>query len=549
VVPSAVPAKPAAAKPAAAKPVAARPAAGKPGAPRPPTPPPPPDPLLGTVLGRCRLDERIGEGRTSVVYRAHNTATDGVVAVKVLNHAARANPEIVTKFQTEARVLARIDNENVLRILDVGTQGEEQFLVMELLAGEEILDVVQREGRVDPMDALRIVRQAANGLASAHAQSIMHRDVKPQNLVLLEDGTVKVVDFGLAAAVDAESQRVGTPHYMAPETCEKGVSETASDVYSLGITLYHLVTGQPPYAGRSVREILQAHMAGEPLHPERKVPKLPKDVGELLRRMTKRDSLLRPTAAEVVAELDRIGGQSLKVKDTLRSRRSRFRGGAGSRSGGSPAVLIGAGVGVAALVGILIAASGGGSGKGTAPEPVRPAPTSSGSAGRGPETNVAIETPEQRAERERREAEKVRLAREEEAAKALKGVEDWARANWHGKSDDEAVLARYKSFRRDWKDTPAAKIVDDRVSQIVAGKLHPHPDKTYGDAADVETARAAWITAKPQIDPLIAAHAYAEAAKLVPTAVEDAGGTLGQELRFWGQVTSHPTRSRARRAR
>ena len=132
---------------------------------------------------------------------------------------------MVEKFATEARAIAKIDNENVLKIYDVGLEGEQHFLVMELLDGESILDLITREGRLEPLDALRVARQAANGLAAAHAQGIIHRDVKPENLVLLEDGTVKLVDFGLAVGDDAGSQRVGTPHYMAPEICEDGQAE------------------------------------------------------------------------------------------------------------------------------------------------------------------------------------------------------------------------------------------------------------------------------------------------------------------------------------
>jgi eukaryotic-like serine/threonine-protein kinase len=532
------PGKPAAARPVPPKAVAAKPATVRSAAPA------TKDPLIGTTLGRCRLEARIGEGRTSVVYRAHNAATEGTVAVKVLSPSARANAEIVQKFQTEARTLAKIDHENVLRIYDVGTQGEEQFLVMELLDGEEILEIVLREGRMEPMDALRVTRQAAAGLAAAHARHIIHRDVKPQNLVLLEDGTVKVVDFGLAADVDAESQRVGTPHYMAPETCEKGVSETASDVYSLGITLYHLVVGQPPYAGRTVKEILQAHVEGAPLYPERKATKLGKDAAELLRRMTKRDPLLRPSAPEVVAELDRIGGEALKAKDTLKLRRSRFRGRAAARSSGSPAVLVGAVVGVLAIGALIALSSGGENPSPPAPTPVADAPATpgsqgAGSRGRGPESNVPVETAQQRADREKKEAEQARLGREEAALKALAGIEDWSRANWHGKSDDGAVIARYRNFAKEFKDTPAAATAAERVKGIESGKVHPHPDKSYGDADAIEAARVACTQAKPQLDGLIERHLYGEAAKLVPEAVEDAGGALAQDLRFWAQVTGH----------
>ncbi|MHC5011637.1 MAG: serine/threonine-protein kinase, partial [Planctomycetota bacterium] len=195
------------------------------------------DPLIGRTLGRCTIEAAIGQGRTSRVYRAHHQGLDATVAVKVLLPDAAAKPRVVESFMREARALAKIDNENVLKIYDVASEGDVHYIVMELLDGEEVLDLIRREERIDVMDALRIVRQAANGLATAHAQHIIHRDVKPQNLVLLEDGTVKVVDFGLAVAAGDEGSRVGTPHYMAPEVCKAGQAEVGSDVYALGIVL------------------------------------------------------------------------------------------------------------------------------------------------------------------------------------------------------------------------------------------------------------------------------------------------------------------------
>ena len=281
------------------------------------------DPHIGRVIGRCRIEAQIGRGRTAVVYRAHHQALDGTVAVKILLPQAAATPQIVESFETEARAIARIDNENVLKIYDVAREGDVHAIVMELLDGEEMLDIVQREDRLDLMDALRITRQAANGLAAAHERGIVHRDVKPQNLVLLENGTVKLVDFGLAGAADAG--RVGTPHFMAPETCEDGSASTASDIYSLGVTLYHFLVGEPPHAGQDVPSIMRSHIRGEPLRPERGRPGLPREVGDLVRRMTAKDPAARPSATEVIAQLDAIGGEALQEKSGLRRRRSRMR--------------------------------------------------------------------------------------------------------------------------------------------------------------------------------------------------------------------------------
>ncbi|MFM8980345.1 MAG: serine/threonine protein kinase [Planctomycetia bacterium] len=547
------PAKPAgAAKPApAARPAApARAAAPAKGA-TPAAPASPPDPLLGQVLGKVQLEERIGQGRTATVYRGTNTATHGTVAVKVLLPEARANEEIVAMCARAARAIARIDNENVLKIFDVGQQGEEQFLVMELLDGEEILELLKREGPMGPTDALRVVRQAANGLAAAHAQGIIHRDVKPGNLVLLEDGTVKVVDFGLAAGMDAESQRVGTPHYMAPETCESGTSEPASDIYSLGISLYHLLLGQPPYAGKSVKDILAAHMAGEPLHPERKLASLPREISDLVRHMTRRAPGERPSAKDLVAELDRIGGQDLRKKDALRGRSPRWRARAKARSSGSPVLLVALGVVVLVVVAVLALSGSDEPQGGPGATPAGPGAGSAaagaggaaaGSRGRGPEQNVPLppqETAEQKAAREKVEADAARRRAEVEAAGALKGLEDWIRANWHSKADDAMVVQRYRTHAKQHAGTPAGEVSDRRARELNAGKAHAHPDKSYDAADEVERVRAAWAEAKPKVEEALARHDYAGAHSLVPEAVQDASGQLAVDLSFWAMLCDH----------
>lgn len=338
--PAAVPpAQPAETAAVPARPV--RPAAVKPGS---------ADPLVGRVLGRCRLLERVGQGRTAIVYRAHHEALGTTVAVKILLPAAAKNPEIVRNFETEARAIAQIDNENVLKIYDVAAEGELHFLVMELLEGDSILDLVQREGRLDVMDALRVTRQAASGLAAAHANDILHRDVKPQNLVVLEDGTVKLVDFGLAAESGGEDiRRVGTPHFMAPETCESGIARPRSDIYGLGITLYHMLVGQPPYAGRDVAGIMKGHIEGAPLRPERDRPGLPRAVADLVRAMTHRVATERPSATDLIDRLDGIGGRELKEKRTLRRRRARLRSRMQSRAAGGSGIWIAMLVGAAAV--------------------------------------------------------------------------------------------------------------------------------------------------------------------------------------------------------
>jgi hypothetical protein len=351
------------------------------------------------------------------------------------------------------------------------------------------------------------------------------------------------VDFGLAARDDAGSQRVGTPHYMAPEICENGQAQPVSDVYALGVTLFHMLTGAPPYAGLQVKDILQAHIRGEALHPERKVPGLMRDAAELLRRMTKREPMLRPTAAEVVTELDTIGGQDLRQKETLRGRKSRAR----SRSQAaarSPAVFVIAGVVVVGIVGVVMAMSGGG-GKGTPPTTPPAPPTQGYGPGKGPETNIplpVVETEAQKTERLRREAEAAKSKREADATAELKALESWIRAKWQTKSDDAAVLVRYRAFKTAWNGTEAGKTVEERIRLISSGKMHPHPDRSYGDVEKIEAARKQLADNLPKVEEHIAKHEYLVALTLLPEPVEDTESTLGAQIRFWRQAVEHLSR-------
>ena len=509
------------------------------------------DPNVGRTVARCKLLECVGRGKTAKVYRAHHEAFHIDVAVKILTSEARNIPQLVERFQSEAKVVAMLDNENIVKIYDVGSEGDDHFIVMELLDGFSILDLIEREGQVEPMDALRIARQTANGLAAAHDKGIIHRDIKPQNLLLLEDGTVKVLDFGLAADFEGAGERVGTPHYMAPETCRDGSADLGTDVYALGIVLYHMLTGQPPYAGNSIKEILRKHMAGVPLRPEQKRQGgLDRKVGDLVRNMTKGDPLLRPTAQELTGLFDAIGGESLKQKDSLKKRRSsraRARTEAQKRSPLGP-VLAGAVV----VVGVLIAIMAGGdkqkavkpgasddsgrgvaqapSGTGTQPDPVETAPDPTTPENPGPILSDAEKAAEAaRLEKEKREKLK-------KGKLALARAEGWARENWHTNSDTDAVIDKYISVYQRFKGTEPGDEARRRYRAIKKKELHPHPDRSWSDAASIAEVRQQWTERRPKIEAALANHRYASALNLLPERVNDADGELSAELRLWADI-------------
>jgi tRNA A-37 threonylcarbamoyl transferase component Bud32 len=506
------------------------------------------DALVGLQIARCTLEALVGVGKTARVYRAKYEAIDDTVAVKILRSDVAHHPQLVERFLSEARAIAQVDNENVPKIYDVGVEDGRHYMVVELLEGEEILDLIGREEQVELMDSLRIVRQAANGLRAAHADGLVHRDIKPQNLFLLEDGTVKVVDFGLAARFDEESERVGTPHYMAPEVCELGNAEFASDIYALGIVLYHLLVGQPPYAGQDIRSILQSHMEGVPLHPERQRRGLPSEVVDLIQRLTKRDPLLRPTAEELIEELDKIGGEALEEKDTLKRRRTRGRARSAvarrARAGRKAPAL------AAILIGLLLAGGAavvllGDKGNGPPPEesadlgvidtptPEDPPPDP---VDEGPVLEDTPPPAETEEERKARELQERLAAREREAAEALERAEQWARENWRSLADNDAVRKKYLSVYDRYRLTKAGKEAVQRANDIVRKRIHPHPDRTWSDQDTIQAARERWQQVRPQIEAAIRKHDYRGAALKLPeslSGVTKAAAAFTEELDFW----------------
>ncbi len=227
----------------------------------------------GRLLAHFRLEERLGRGGMGEVWRATDLSLDRDVAIKVLPAAVARDPDRRERLLREARAQARLAHPNVCHIYYVGQDAGVVFFAMELVAGESLAQRLAR-GALAPDQAVEVVRQAALGLREAQRHGFLHRDVKPSNLMLDREGRVKVVDFGLvravgeAAAGDAADDddagtsstiRAGTPHYMAPEQAAGAAIDARADIYALGATLHHLVSGQPPFQGASVDELVSQH--------------------------------------------------------------------------------------------------------------------------------------------------------------------------------------------------------------------------------------------------------------------------------------------------
>jgi serine/threonine-protein kinase len=231
---------------------------------------PPGDPLIGNRIAGCLVMDVLGAGGMGKVYSAVHQGLSKAVAVKVLNAQLVANATFVERFLREARAAAQLDHPNVVRILNAGEDGGRHFIVMEMVEGENLRDRLRREGRLGRPEAIRIATGVAHALAAAHELDLVHRDIKPDNIMLSEDGAVKVADFGLARQVagggdiTGEGFACGTPPYMSPEQISGHAVDGRSDLYSLGIVLYECLSGRRPFQAQDVLGWLECHTRLEP---------------------------------------------------------------------------------------------------------------------------------------------------------------------------------------------------------------------------------------------------------------------------------------------
>jgi len=276
------------------------------------------DPLVGRLLdGRYRVGARLARGGMATVYAAIDTRLERTVALKVMHPHLAQDDEFVSRFIREARAAARLSHPNVVAVFDQGTDGETVFLAMELVEGRTLRDLLHERGRLRPREAFDVLEPVLAALAAAHQAGIIHRDVKPENVLLADDGRVKVADFGLARAITSATTHtsqgvlIGTVAYLSPEQVQRGVADARSDVYSAGILLFEMLTGTKPYAGDSPIQVAYRHVHDDVPRPSSRVHNLPAAVDELVTRSTNRDPDQRP--ADAMRFLSAVG----QVKRTL----------------------------------------------------------------------------------------------------------------------------------------------------------------------------------------------------------------------------------------
>ncbi|GAA3988398.1 Stk1 family PASTA domain-containing Ser/Thr kinase [Streptomyces marokkonensis] len=257
------------------------------------------DPLVGQVLdGRYRVEARIAVGGMATVYRAVDTRLDRVLALKVMHPTLATDATFVERFIREAKSVARLDHPNVVQVFDQGAEGAYVYLAMEYIAGCTLRDVLRERGALRPRAALDILEPVLAALGAAHRAGFVHRDMKPENVLIGDDGRVKVADFGLVRAVDTVTNTtgsvLGTVSYLAPEQIEHGTADPKVDVYACGVVLYEMLTGGKPHDGDSPAQVLYKHLHEDVPPPSAAVPGMAYELDELVASATARNPEIRP---------------------------------------------------------------------------------------------------------------------------------------------------------------------------------------------------------------------------------------------------------------
>ena len=265
----------------------------------------------GMILSnRYEIIELIGTGGMSEVYKAKCHVLNRYVAIKVLKPEFSSDVNFVTKFRIEAQSAAGLSHPNIVNVYDVGEDNGIYYIVMELVEGITLKEYIQEKGRLKSDEAINIAIQIAQGLEVAHQNHTIHRDIKPQNIIVSKNGGIKVTDFGIARAASSNTMTanaMGSVHYISPEQARGGFSDERSDIYSLGITMYEMVTGHVPFEGENNVAVALMHIQGEMISPREYYPDIPTSLEKIILKCTQKKAERRYlTASALIADLKRV---------------------------------------------------------------------------------------------------------------------------------------------------------------------------------------------------------------------------------------------------
>ncbi len=262
--------------------------------------------LLGD---RYELLEKVGEGGMAIVYKARDRKLNRFVAVKVLKDSFKENEEIIRKFKKEAQAIATLSDPNIVNVLDVGNQDDMNYIVMEFIEGKTLKKIIQERGHLPNEVAIRIAIKVASALACAHKNNIVHRDIKPHNILVTAEGVVKVTDFGIAKSMDSSTLAhtntiMGSAHYFSPEQAKGHTISPKSDIYSLGVVMYEMLTGKVPFTGETAVSIAIKHLQEPPIPPHELRPDIPAIVEAIVLKAMDKNPDNRFSSTEMIKEIE-----------------------------------------------------------------------------------------------------------------------------------------------------------------------------------------------------------------------------------------------------
>ena len=271
------------------------------------------DKYIGKRLdGRYEIHELLGVGGMAYVYKAYDNIEKRWVAIKILKEELAGNSDFLRRFRNESKAIAVLSHPNIVKVYDVSFGDRIQYIVMEYIDGITLKQYIEQQGEIKWREALYFTVQILRALQHAHEKGIIHRDIKPQNIMLLEDGTIKVTDFGIARFSQAETQTmtdkaIGSVHYIAPEQARGGYINDKADIYSVGVMLYEMLTGQLPFVADNAVSVAIMQMQAEPTPPSRINPSIPKGLEEItMHAMEKNPAQRFPSAADMLEDVERF---------------------------------------------------------------------------------------------------------------------------------------------------------------------------------------------------------------------------------------------------
>ena len=262
----------------------------------------------GTVFaGRYEIIDELGKGGMGKVYRVEDTKVKEEIALKLIKSEIAADKKTIERFRNELKIARKISHRNICRMYDLGEEGFLQYITMEFVAGEDLKRFVKRAGQLTSGKAIYIAKQVATGLTEAHRLGVIHRDLKPQNIMIDQDGNARIMDFGIARFVDSDKLTgsgvmIGTPEYMSPEQAEVKEVDKRTDIYSLGVVMYEMVTGQVPFEGETPLSIVMKHKTTMPRNVRDINTLVPKELASIIAKCLEKDRNNRYQSAEELIE-------------------------------------------------------------------------------------------------------------------------------------------------------------------------------------------------------------------------------------------------------